>query len=351
MSGMFWASNVVFCSTGVIAVLLIQWEDYHGLGGPTTMLTTLPIFLGQMLVCAPTLFVDHHPRRIYEHRFWLVALVNLAGEALCQFCIIKAGSGLFTVLYSSVTVWAALMKWQVVGVRPTVMQWAALVVITIGLALSAWDSLTSNTSKELGEVILGISTGIAGAVFYGAFYVLSDVVLKGEGDGLEPPPSVMSAFVGMLNTVLLAVYILLYDGPRWAENVSKEVDTDGGSFYAIVLVYILLTLTQGLHFVSFFYVAKDSGAVAAGVNKAVQASSIFVLSSVFYCHEDTSQCFSPTKGMAVACVVLGVLLYAKGAPVPLQDVGASLAEDEDGTGEASLYAVLTSEKRESENNR
>ena len=68
--------------------------------------------------------------------------MNLAGELLCQITISTAGSGVFVVLYSSVTIFAAVFKWRLLGVPLSAMQWVSLFVITVGLAISALNSFT-----------------------------------------------------------------------------------------------------------------------------------------------------------------------------------------------------------------
>merc|ERR1712224_1085163 len=57
------------------------------------------------------------------------------------------------------------------------------------------------------------------------------------------------------------------------------------------------------------YLTKLS-AVMAGINKAVQAVTVFVVSHVFYCSVDTNQCFTAGKGLAMVLVVGGVLLFS-----------------------------------------
>ena len=42
-------SNISFCVSGVIMTILVQWEDYAGLGEAKTAINILPLFLGQAL--------------------------------------------------------------------------------------------------------------------------------------------------------------------------------------------------------------------------------------------------------------------------------------------------------------
>ena len=45
--------------------------------------------------------------------FWWLALTNVIGEAAAQACIGLVGSGVYIILYSSVTIWAAIIKFKV----------------------------------------------------------------------------------------------------------------------------------------------------------------------------------------------------------------------------------------------
>jgi hypothetical protein len=62
-------------------------------------------------------------------------------------------------------------------------------------------------------------------------------------------------------------------------------------------------------------------ALKAGVNKAVQAVSVFAASHIFFCDTDRQQCMTAGKGVAMAMTVAGVLIYSIGKP-PQNDAGA-----------------------------
>ena len=69
-----------------------------------------------------------------------------------------------------------------------------------------------------------------------------------------------------------------------------------GSYGNCVIMYFLLLLMCGLHNISIIYVGKSGGgAVATGVNKAVQTVSVFVASAIFYGAEHLEQKFTFEK--------------------------------------------------------
>ena len=87
-------------------------------------------------------------------------------------------------------------------------------------------------------------------------------LIQGAEDA--PPPVVIQAFIGLVGTAILGVYIAVWDGPRWAYMVEDELT---GSYGAIVGIYAVITLSSFLHNITFYTVAKSS-AVLAGVVRA-----------------------------------------------------------------------------------
>lgn len=79
-------------------------------------------------------------------------------------------------------------------------------------------------------------------------------------------------------------------------------------------VYFAICVCCFLHNLAFYYLTRLS-AVMAGINKAVQAVSVFAFSHLCYCDIDAQQCLTSGKIVAMALVVLGVLLFSFGAPL------------------------------------
>ena len=88
------------------------------------------------------------------------------------------------------------------------------------------------------------------------------------------------------------------------------------------------------------YLTKLS-AVMAGIDKAVQAVSVFAASHVFFCSVDKNQCLTLGKGVSMVLVVCGVLLFSfakksvgKQAPATVT-LKRSVSREEDASGEGS----------------
>ena len=73
---------------------------------------------------------------------------------------------------------------------------------------------------------------------------------------------------------------------------------------------LLSIFSNMVHMVAYFQVVRTSGAVTVGVLKASQAVGTFLVSAVFFCERQASQCFTLERGMATMIVCLGVVLYS-----------------------------------------
>lgn len=95
----------------------------------------------------------------------------------------------------------------------------------------------------------------------------------------------------------------------------------GCSFQLCRSVYFLICVCSFLHNLAFYHLTRLS-AVMAGINKAVQAVSVFAFSHLCYCDIDAQQCLTSGKVVAMTLVVLGVILFSIGAylfsPIALQ---------------------------------
>ena len=130
-------SNFLFCSTGVVQVILYQWLDYHGIEGGRTGVGVLASYLG-LLICALPFLFDERDRRPRFHKMFVPTVVcDILGQTCAQLAIELCGSGLFMVIYSSITVFAALFRWYFYDKQLSLKQWTGVIIITIGLCITA----------------------------------------------------------------------------------------------------------------------------------------------------------------------------------------------------------------------
>ena len=344
--GLFW--NVVFCVTGVGGVLIAQTLDYNGFGEARSGATSGAMFVGLLICGTPHLFTKPRPGELRWHwSFAMIAVLNILGELAGQICIASVGSGVYIVVYSSLTVFIVAIRWAFLGMRPSGLVLLSIVVITGGLSLTVVDSVGSIPAADS---TLGFVSGFLSPAIYAVYYVLCEWVFarggrcpgrcrrcrrtfaccgagcgEGDGDGSSRntevsggqaapsfvSPTSLGAFEGYFCTMFFIVpYAIFYDSWHWTALVTEPMDAAGAEPTYVGAVFLALVLMNGVHILALLYLFKHTNAIVAGVNKAVQAALIFAASSLFYCGADATQCLTPYKGASIAVVILGVLFYA-----------------------------------------
>lgn len=257
-----------------------------------------------------------------------VALTDLSDSFFGVFGINSVGVVVYTVVFSSVTVWTAIIRCVFLRKRLPGIQWAAVLLVTLGLAVTAAAGEAKSFDKRF---LFGCLATLAAALADAFMYVLSEWAMAHE-DG--PSEEEVCAGIGATNLVITLLYIGAYSAfgdfrtfvldPIHQSGDHKSVGTVFGLWG--VMAIILLA-----HYLSFYYVVNTTSSVAAGVNKAMQSIGVFVISDVLFCHRDAAECFSVYKGLSCLLVTAGTLLYAYAGSKPArqeQEVGqeASLTE-------------------------
>lgn len=358
LTGCFW-SNFIFCSTGVFQVVMIQWLDYHGIDGAHTGLTVLSSYLGMLLFAVPFMFTGTGNRNAaaakYHRLFPVVISVDVLANVCNQLSISMCGSMLFMVIYSSIIVFAAGIRWRVFGKPLSHQQSLALAIITVGLAITAFDgaetqsasasavnssyadgflsssasapsspsavdsqsngrvlftpqSSGSDTEVDPAKIVIGMCLALMGAFGYAIVYVLSEQVTVQDN---APDPFAFASFSGFYGSAAVASYIVTMVGPEWQKLVIAPMEAKQTPYYIACGVYMGLLFMCGAHNVSFVFLGKNGGgAVVAGINKAVQTISVFVASAIWFGPEHPEQRMTSFKVFALILVVVGVLVYS-----------------------------------------
>ena len=312
----FTGSNVLYCSTGVFQVLCVQYLNYHGIDGAHTGLGVLASYLGLLLFSLPFMFdvKDRRPR--FHWMFIPTAMADVFGQISGQLSQHLCGASLFMIIYSSITVFAALFRWYFYQHPVSKGEWAGILVISVGLCITTVGGQDGDDDeKHASEVLSGMILALVSAVCYGWVYVWTEQIMKGNISGLTggiaPSPIGMATFSGFAGTVSVGAYMASYVGPNWDELVVKPMTVMDSSYEQVVLVYLILLLMCGLHNISFIYVGKSGGgAVVTGVNKAVQTVSVFLASALAYGAAHAEQRMTGEKTLGVIFVVFGVLYYS-----------------------------------------
>jgi drug/metabolite transporter (DMT)-like permease len=343
-------SNFLFCFTGVVQVILYQWLDYHGIEGGKTGVGVLASYLGLLFCALPFLFDERDRRPRFHKMFVPTVFCDIAGQVCAQLAIELCGSGLFMVIYSSITVFAALFRWYFYDKKLLCKQWVGIVIITLGLCITALGgkdvlegdgaptsivndsgrtgvtqqhsittsvapSLHSAKVNKVANIVTGMTFALFAAIFYAWVYVWTEQLMKGNfsksTNNLAPSPMGLAAFSGFIGTAVTSIYIMIFIGPHWDTLIIEPARLEKSSYNSLMFAYVILLIACGLHNTSIVYVGKSGGgAVATGVNKAIQTISVFIVSAIAFGQVHHEQQFSFEKGLGVLFVIGGVLFYS-----------------------------------------
>ena len=310
--------------------------------------------------------------------------LNLTGLVFC-------GSGVYTVVYSSVTMWTAIFSWIILGRKLQALQWLGIWIIVVGLSLTSvfapstigpvvnvgsgpddgesvvvddggssggggsgggggesvltfsltfsppssasQSNLVSDSSSRMS---LGIVLVVCGSLLHSLSYIISEIILTTfQASGITPFR--LSSIMGMFGLAVFGFWQVIYTLPRFQVLVVDEVHRHGGVLWVIVLSYALLVACSLIHAISFFSLIKRLGSTTTGVLKGLQSVLTFVLSHYFFCAIQASQCFSNTKGISLGLVLLGVFFYSY-FEVP-EDVRGADVESGHISGSGSLQTL------------
>jgi len=124
---------------------------------------------------------------------------------------------LYTILHSSVTVFACIIAVVVLRARVTRTQFLGAVCVVVGLLATAIPSPVPARRNFL----LGAVTSALGSLFLAASYPLAELTFR---LARSPPAEEAAAFYGSLvNVALYSAWTALYTAPRWQVLGTDEV--------------------------------------------------------------------------------------------------------------------------------
>ena len=296
-----------------------------------------------------------------------VALFDAGDKWFTFFGIKNAGSGLYIVVFASLTIWTALIRRFVFGQKLETIRWVAVLVITAGLAVDAVSVAMDEPTLKGGidmTLVFGMLAAIVAAVFDAFMYTFAEHAMSvkdvdGLGQKINPSESDLCWLMGMIDLPIVLVYIVAYVvlGGHWDSLVVDEIkdagkcdtssldgsasgsfDSDetyktegechhiggtwepaGGTMLSAGLLWMVQGAALWLHYITFFYCVSRGSSVSGAVNKALQSASIFFLSWAVYCPPavighlaSEKNCLDTPRIVCALIVFLGVLLYGIG---------------------------------------
>lgn len=331
-------SNLVFFATGMPLFLLNQQITYLGGNDARSQLMALAQYSGMLLVgllwgILPRTDVAQL-RRVFVWIAMPVALTDLADTGFTAYGY-TIGSGLFAVLYSFVTVMTALIRRYYLGRTLRGQQWAAVWIITFGMAVSGADqfSLLGGYSPSM---LLGMGSVLVAAFCDAIMYVLAESALRpseasnasargigadnaelladrSAGETAPMSPNTLATLVGLVNLTLTCAYIAIYSAfGGWNAWVAEPIEHAGGHFSTVALLWAIQGPVNWAHYWAFYITVQEASCIVAAVNKAVQAVALFFLSWMIWCRTDEAQCLTVPKSLCSVLVSGAVVLYAVG---------------------------------------
>lgn len=251
-----------------------------------------------------------------------IALLDTLAQSLNYTGAGMTGATIFSVIYSSVTVWTAVYARVFLGRRLSTMQWVAIAIVFLGLCI------TARSSASLGRgIVIGTALTLLGSSLHGGTYVMSEFImtqkqriqsstchrrqylLPHENSAIQA----LVAFSGFLS------WQIFYTLPRWAELIDDPMKAAGTGRTEALLVLLAFAGANLFHSYSFYYTLANypGGSTSAGVLKGLQAALVFILAHWIFCDADNpGMCFSISKLFSLIIVGTGVVLYSWGKPLP-----------------------------------
>jgi drug/metabolite transporter (DMT)-like permease len=298
----------LFILTGCIQPLLMTLIRTAGLADPSCQLYMMFYYFGP----ASAIFLIWRqedivwPSKHTISKACGIALWDISAQTLNYTGASLAGPAIFAIVYSSVTIWAALFSQIFLARRMNIFQWMAVILVFAGLAITAVDS------AELGKgVIHGAIMVFLGSLMHGLFYVMSEAVMTKGEERLAVEQN--CAVQGLTASVLFLLWQMVYTLPNAHKKLWIPMEHAGTSHGTALGLLSLFAVNSFLHSITFYYTLRhvSGGATSAGIVKGLQAVLLFVVADWMYCGRigGKEMCFSTLKLISLITVASGVLGY------------------------------------------
>ena len=349
----------LYILSGVSQPLLMTVAGKVGVADPRAQLYMLFYYAGPASV-GLTLRRRRHASATegskHEERYWpsiptilraaSIAVLDVFAQSLNYTGNNLSGPTIFAVIYSSVTIWAAVYSRCFLGRDMNCIQWIGVALVFVGLALTAFHSVTIGSSVFLGACLVVIGSSLHALVYVIRYELLDTNVMfsnKNYCEASNPLKNVFSislilflkikcseklmttgeekisvrancAVQGFVALFCFSVWELVYTLPRFEELIASPVKAAGSTWIDATLVLIFIGMANLIHGLSFFVTLKNfpGGSVSAGVMKGLQAVLVFVFTSLVFCGSSGTgeeMCFDTLKLISLVVVLGGIFIY------------------------------------------
>ena len=249
-----------------------------------------------------------------ELKMMVLAFYDLVCGIISFLSLVWSGSAIFQLVYSSIIIVTATFRhFLLPNKKLSLQQWIACWIVTFGLLLSGFgqnnhshshsSSFTSNILAAFSQLLWPLIT----TTLYAIEYVLIEKLLQGKNAPSDNELCCKMGFYGLSAVCLYQIFNVI---PNWNNTFIHEITIHNGSGAIIAISYFWIFISNFLHNWSYFKLLHNSGAVSTGINQALRAVGVFVISGIFFCELQESQCFNSFKFLSLIIVIIGVLRYA-----------------------------------------
>jgi len=249
-----------YIASGVCQPVLIELLAYNGMCEKNTMLYVLPNYIGMSLSFLMNFRNSCRQGKIQWTTIIILSSVDIISQYLNFSGLVNAGSLIFTVIYSSVTVYTAIFSCVFLNRQLHSMQWIAVFLIMLGLIFGG------RGAAQLGgeDVWLGVIQIFIGSMFHSLTYILSEFLLKNATDPIAP--EMLSTLMGLSGVIVFGVWQVIYTIPNFQVLIVDSIASKHGSINVIIFTVIILTLVNFIHAICFFNLLEIVGSTTTGTD-------------------------------------------------------------------------------------
>ena len=218
-----------FLASGVAQPLLISELKYNGACKSSTFLFLYPNYIGMSLL----LLNKPKPGQTEGTTNWkwigVTTFIDCIAQGLNYLGLILAGSGIFTVIYASVTIFTAIFYRTIMKKHLTNTQWFACFLVTVGVAVSSAGSSVDGNSVFVGSMCI-----IVGSALHAYTYTVNEMILN-LPDAITPER--LSGLIGTGGVIVYSVWMAVWTLPQFQTLVIDEVAKEDGDLTTIIVCY------------------------------------------------------------------------------------------------------------------
>ncbi|ESU35483.1 Hypothetical protein DHA2_30448 [Giardia duodenalis] len=298
---------VIYVVTGIFQPIVLDLISRMGGAEKQAFLFPIPNSMGMALLMAIPTRKSHYSRRASLYKFpkeiIVMTLIDVSATTLTLFGQLMIGSGLYIIVYSSLTIWSAIGSLLLLKRHFTWPMWMGVVVVTIGLMISGVGAFTTFGLSTL----IGMAVTLVGTILHSGVYWVSEYFCLHKEYPIHS--TFLAGYMGIFGVAIFLSYVTGYTIPRWEALFVQPMEAGGGSYWKILSTYLLLILIDWAHLYAQFTAVVAVGSVIVGINKAISSIGVFVLSHFLFCEVDSSECIDLFKILSLCFVISGVIIY------------------------------------------